>query len=95
MAKINFKEFNMPTGISGKHRRTTDVREGFADLLYQNVNGIRAHALAMKIYKSEGEEEYDANETGLIRQVAERMCVGSFIDGLYGQMNNENKEQGT
>lgn len=93
MARINFKEFSVPTGVSGKQRRTGDVRESFADLLYLNVNGIRAHALAMKIYKSEGAEDYDDDEVTLIRQVAERMCVGNFIDGLYKQLNDKKEEE--
>lgn len=91
MSRINFKEFSVPTGVSGKQRRTGDVRESFADLLYLNVNGIRAHALAMKIYKSDGAEDYDDDETRLIKDVAERMCVGSFIDGLYEQLNDKNE----
>lgn len=90
MARINFKEFSVPTGVSGRQRRTGDVRESLADLVYLNVNGIRAHALAMKIYRSEGAEEYDNDEVALIRQVAERMCVGNFIDGLYAQLNSKN-----
>ena len=64
--KLNFKQFTIPTGISGKESRTGDARESLADLIYMNVNGIRAHALAMKIYKSQGAEEYDRTEVSLI-----------------------------
>lgn len=70
-----------------------DVRETFADMIYNNVNGIKAHALALKIYKSEGEADYTDDEVKLVRVVAERLCVPGFIDGLNEQLdNNPNNE---
>ena len=84
--KLNFQQFSIPTGISRKNRQTGDARESFANLLYLNVNGIRAHALAMKIYQSEGEVTYLQEEVKLIKEVAEKFCTPSFIDGLMEQM---------
>lgn len=70
-----------------------DVRETFADMIYNNVNGIKAHALALKIYESEGEADYTDDEVRLVRVVAERLCVPGFIDGLNEQLdNNPNNE---
>ena len=70
-----------------------DVRETFADMIYNNVNGIKAHALALKIYGSEGEADYTDDEVKLVRIVAERLCVPGFIDGLNEQLdNNPNNE---
>lgn len=70
-----------------------DVRETFADMIYNNVNGIKAHALALKIYESEGEADYTDDEMKLVRIVAERLCVPGFIDGLNEQLdNNPNNE---
>ncbi len=62
-------------------------------MIYMNVNGIKAHALAMKIYKSEGDTEYSPEEVKMIRSVAEQLCVPGFIDGLNEQLdNNQNNE---
>ena len=70
-----------------------DVRETFADMIYNNVNGIKAHALALKIYESEGEADFTDDEVKLVRVVAERLCVPGFIDGLNEQLdNNPNNE---
>ena len=70
-----------------------DVRETFADMIYNNVNGIKAHALALKIYESQGEADYTDDEVKLVRVVAERLCVPGFIDGLNEQLdNNPNNE---
>ena len=70
-----------------------DVRETFADMIYNNVNGIKAHALALKIYESEGEADYTDDEVKLVRVVAERLCVPGFIDGLNEQLDdNPNNE---
>ncbi len=93
MVKLNFKQFSVPTGISRKNRQTGDARESFANMLYLNVNGIRAHALAMKIYNSEGEESYSPEEVKLIKEVAEKLCAPNFIDGLMEQLNNQSKSE--
>lgn len=86
MAKLDFQHFTVPSGISGKDSRTGDARESFADILYMGASGIRAHALAMKIYKSEGAEEYTDEEMRLIKGAAERFCTPAFIDGLRAQI---------
>lgn len=90
---VNFKEFSVPTGISRKNRQTGDARESFANTLYLNVNGIRAHALAMKIYHSEGEEDYSPEEVKLMTDVANKLCTPNFIDGLMEQLNNQPKNE--
>ena len=84
--KLNFEQFTVPMGISGRKSRTGDARESIADLIYLNVNGIRAHALAMKIYNSEGAEEYDRAEVSLIKRIADEYCTPAFIDGLRAQI---------
>lgn len=92
MTKIDFQHFSIPTDISRKGRRIGDARESFANMLYLNVNGIRAHALAMKIYGSEGEIEYSDEEVNLIKNVAEQLCAPNFIDGLKEQLEcNEDR----
>lgn len=95
MAKLNFQQFSIPTGIDKRNRQTGDARESFANLIYLNVNGIRAHALAMKIYRSEGETEYSQDEVKLIKEVADRMCAPNFIDGLDEQLKGGKDEGDT
>ena len=89
MTKLNFKQFAMPAGINGRGIRTGDARESFADIVYMNANGIRAHALALKIYRSEGAEEFTDEEVRLITGLAERFCTPVFIDGLRAQLEEE------
>lgn len=91
MAKIDFEHFSMPASIRRKERIKGDAREKFADILYLHVNGIRAHALALKIYNSAGATEFTDDEAKLIKGVAEEFCVPNFIDGLYEQLRNDNK----
>lgn len=97
MVKLDFQHFTVPSGISGRDSRMGDARESFADILYMGASGIRAHALAMKIYKSEGAEEYTDEEMRLIKGLAERFCTPAFIDGLRAQIekggNNESDIQ--
>ena len=93
MRRIDFQHFNVYLSVSHMEARPMDVRETFADMIYNNVNGIKAHALALKIYESEGEADYTDDEVKLVRVVAERLCVPGFIDGLNEQLdNNPNNE---
>lgn len=82
MAKINFKEFRIPMGVDKTRYQTGDARESVANMLYLNVNGIRAHALAMKIYQSDGEADYSEDEVRTIVDVANAYGTPAFIDGL-------------
>lgn len=83
MAKINFQQFRIPAGIDRARFNTGDARESVANMLYLNVNGIRAHALAMKIYRSEGETEYTDEEVRTLSEVANAYGTPAFIDGLH------------
>ena len=92
MRKLDFQNFSIPTGISKRNKQTGDARESFANLIYLNVNGIRAHALAMKIYQSEGATIYTVDEIKLIQEVAEKLCTPNFIDGLQEQLKKGENE---
>lgn len=86
MAKINFQQFRIPAGIDRSRCQTGDARESVANMLYLNVNGIRAHALALKIYRSEGETDFTAEEVRTLREVADTYATPAFIDGLNEQL---------
>lgn len=89
MKNINFKEFSIYTDVSKQNQQVGDARESFANILYLNISGIRAHALAMKIYQSEGNLEYTDDEISLIKDVANKYCLPNFIDGLNNIINNQ------
>ena len=81
--KLNFKQFKLPLGIDRSRYQVGDARESMANMLYLNVNGIRAHALALKIYQSENETEYTEEEVKSILEVANLYATPAFIDGLH------------
>lgn len=89
MAKINFQEFEIPVGIDKATYRSGDVRESVANLIYCNVNGIRAHSLALKIYQSEGETGYSDDEVRMLTEITNVYCTPAFIDGLKKQLDNQ------
>lgn len=86
MARLNFQQFRIPTGINKSTFKTGDARESVANMLYLNVNGIRAHALALKIYRSEGDTEFTDEEVQTLREVANAYATPAFIDGLNSQL---------
>ncbi len=91
MTKLDFQQFRIPEGICRSSYRTGDARESVANMLYLNVNGIRAHALAMKIYRSEGPSDYTDEEVRTLTEVANSYGTPAFIDGLNEQIENQPK----
>ena len=87
MKKINFANLSVRTGIGSDQTTRLNIKEAFANMLYTQVSGIAVLLLAQKIYKSEGEEEYDDNEYELIMRVANAMCVPAVIEAL-SSINN-------
>lgn len=87
MAKIDFQNFTIPTGISKRAKQTGDARETIADLIYTRSAGIKAHHLAFKIYESNGATEFSDEEVALIKGLVEHYCFPSIIDALNEQLN--------
>ena len=87
MKKINFSSLSVRTGIGSEQTTQLNIKESFANMLYTQVSGIAALVLAQKIYKSEGEEEYDDQEYDLIMRVANAMCTPAIIEAL-SNVNN-------
>jgi hypothetical protein len=87
MAKVNFKELTIYTGIAKNKKITGDARESFADILYSRCNGIRAKNLAMKIFTGEGEIEVSPEDINIIRFTAENFCTPAFMDAINEQLN--------
>ena len=89
MKRIDFEHFGIYEGVSHGRRVIGDARETFAEIIYTRTNGIRAHALALKIYRSKGMENYDDQEVALIIEAANSHCTPAFIDGLMEQMKED------
>lgn len=79
--KIDFEKFPLFQGLSGQ-RQVLNVKHVLADELYTKGQGIAFHALALKIYNSEGETEYSDMEYALLLDFAEHCMTPSFIDSL-------------
>ncbi len=77
----------MPTNIGRTEYQTGDARESIANLIYNNLNGIAAHALALKIYNGEGKVEYSEDEISTIKAITLKYASPGFIDGLMEQLN--------
>lgn len=91
MKKIDFQHFRLSVGVANTNFTQTDVREGFADIIYKNASGIAALELARKIYTSEGETEFDDKEVKLIDAVVEQLTTPAFIVS-YHKIFDEQKQ---
>lgn len=82
MKKIDFTRVEICTSITGKTCVVEDIREAFADALYKQGMGLKVYALALKIFNSKGEEEYDDEEVAIIKAFAHQFCSPSLIDAI-------------
>ena len=81
MKNIDFKRFKIFTDITREKTSLMDVRKPLADTLYKNANGIAAHDLAMRIYRSDGEIELEDSDVRLLRDFANTLTP-IFMDSL-------------
>lgn len=79
--KLNFKQFILFQGIDKKNALLTDVSKAIADGLYNTIQGIASHALALKIYNAIGEEEYSDEEIEMLRNFS-KQCTPAFMDSF-------------
>ncbi len=82
MKKINFKRFEIYNAISHKEVVVHDCREEFANIIYLNGNGVACHALAMKVYKSEGDTEFSEEEISMMKKFADKFGSLAFNDSI-------------
>ena len=82
MVKINFKEIKVYKDIAKTKVEVVDMQDEVANAMYEKGQGIKFHALALKIYNAKGEIELDEQEYGLLMAYAEQMGTPAVIDAF-------------
>lgn len=82
MANINFSAITIYTDIAKTNAVVQDIRKQVANDLYTHGQGIAFHALALKIYNGEGEQEFSDEEYNLLMDYVNQMCTPMIIDAL-------------
>lgn len=82
MVRIDFARMPIWADIEHKVQVVKDIKRELADSMYRSGTGIAFHALALKIYNSDGEIELDDEEYRLLTSYAEQMCTPAIIDAL-------------
>ena len=90
MKKINFKEFQIQENLFSDTKTIVDLREGFSNVVYKNSQGIKGLDLALKIYKSDGEIEFNDDELQIIKNISE-ICVAPITKAIQDILNEDEK----
>lgn len=88
MNTINFKELELYTDIAKTNKVIVDSRKELSNILYNGCTGIVAHAVALKIYNSEGAIELTDEEKSLIIETVNKYCIPAFIDSINAIFNS-------
>lgn len=91
MVKINFSSIKLYKDLSKANCVISNIRKDVANDLYTHGQGIAFHALALKIYNGQGEQEFNDEEYNIIMRYAEQMCTPSVIDALREYQPKEEK----
>lgn len=78
---IDFSRIEIFTDVAHMNCSIEDLRTQFADVIYNLGRGIESHALALKIYNSDGPTHFDENEIKLIEAYS-KFCSPAFIDAM-------------
>lgn len=79
--KVNFDSLKVYTDLSRKNCVVQNMRADFSNFIYTQGNGIRDHALALKIYNGNADTEYDDGEVDIIRRFVAN-CTPCVIDAF-------------
>lgn len=79
--EIDFSRIELFTDIAHKNCSIVDLRTQFADAIYNLGSGIESHALALKIYNSDGPTRFEEREIQLIERYS-KLCSPAFIDAV-------------
>lgn len=86
--KLNFKKFKKYTKVDHSTFVEIDIRETFADRIYNETGtGIADLKLAEKIYASDENTDFTLDEINRMRKHAEG-CIPWFVDGFDNMLNN-------
>lgn len=80
---MDFENVNVYADLKHEQSVKVNIKEQFAELIYQKGTGIQAHALALKIFNSNKDTEFTDNEIELIKSYAEKFCTPMIIDAIY------------
>ena len=90
---IDFKKFKVYDTLDKTTPIILDISKELANGLYKTAQGIDGHALALKIYNSTGEEDYNDLEIELIAKYANQYGTPFFIDALNSIKNEQSITQ--
>lgn len=79
--RINFERIEIFVDIDKTRCSVENYKKDFANIIYQLGRGIEAHALAFKIFNSNGEIEYNDEGCNMIKEYAS-LCSPAFIDAI-------------
>lgn len=91
MKKINFMKFDVFTDISKRQRVQCDMRRSVANLLYNQMHGIEALNLALKVHNSEGALSINDDELRILKDAVERFGTPALIDALSEHIKEYNE----
>ena len=88
---INFSKFPCYTSIAKTSTIEVNIKKILANTMYMQGSGIVIGALAMKIYNSDGELDYNDQECEIIKQFSQ-IINPVLKDSIFDFLSKEKKD---
>lgn len=92
--KINFEKMPCYVDIRKAAKMELNVKFELANQLYINGRGVACGALALKIYNSNGEEEYSKEECNIIKEFSQNFSP-IFYDSVEELIDSNRDKENT
>jgi len=80
--KLDFDTLEVYTDLSRKKCTVARLRRPLANALYSQGTGLACHALALKLWNTEGQVELGDEEAAIIMRLVESSCSPAVIDAV-------------
>ena len=91
--KINFEKIPCYVDIRKQAKMKMNIKYDFSNALYIYGKGVAAGALALKIYNSNGEEDYTPNECQMIASFAKSELFPPILGDSIEEYILENSKE--
>lgn len=89
MKKINFNTLKAHRHLGDNATTTINVRKLLTDVIYSGPFGMAGHALAHKLYETDGDVELSEEECQLVRTAAQSFNEPYAIDAILNAVRKE------
>jgi len=90
--KIDFDRIEVFTDLERTRCTVASLRKPLANALYSQGTGLACHALALKLWNTEGLADISEDEAAIITRLVDSSCAPAVIDAVKGLLDKARED---